>query len=253
MNNLKTRKKPIIGTWLNSGSTVIAEVLANNNLDFVCIDAEHSPVDINDVFKLTQAIRSASTNCIPIARVHGVDYSFVKRFLDAGIKGIICPLVNSKKDVETLINATKYPPTGKRGVGFCAANKYGLDLHDSFVKANDEIFIGIQIEHIDAVKNIDEILSVEGIDAVFIGPFDLSASMGITGDFENERFQEATATIRNACKKFNIISGIHVIKPQIQDLKIAIKDGYELIAYSLDITMINSLCEELTDYRKCII
>ena len=137
-----------------------------------------------------QAMHSGNPNCANVIRLHGVDYSFVKRYLDAGAQGIIAPLVMNRGDAELLIQATKYPPMGNRGVGFCRANQYGANLKSNVESANEDIFVAVQIEHIDAVECIDDILKVEGIDAVFVGPYDLSASMGLTAQFENSDFKE---------------------------------------------------------------
>ena len=228
----------VIGTWLNSSSAVVGEVLSQCGYDFICIDVEHSPVDITQTFNIFQAIEAGNKNCVPAVRLHGVDYAFTKRYLDAGAKVIIGPLVNTMEQAKEFVKAIKFPPLGKRGVGFCRANKYGLNLDQEFRNANNSILSVVQIEDIEAVNNIDNILEVDGIDAIFIGPYDLSASMGITGEFDHPEFINAKKKILDSCIKNNIIPGIHVVQPNPEEFLQRKDEGYRLLAYSLDITMI---------------
>ena len=241
----------LIGSWINSGSPIIAELMAACGFDFLCVDVEHSAVDLPQTQQLFQAIRSGRPDCGAIVRLHGVDYAFVKRYLDAGACGVVAPLVRTREEAALLVQATKYPPMGLRGVGFCRANAYGLRLADECARANDEIFVAVQIEHIDAVRNIDAILSVPGIDAVFIGPYDLTASMGITGQFEHRDYLAARAVILAACERHRVAPGIHVVPPAPDQVKARIAEGYRFIGYSLDITMLTTACSEgLTALRK---
>ena len=233
----------VIGTWCNSGSPIIAELMAASGFDFVCVDAEHSAVDVPQSQALFQAVKAGNPNCSPIVRLHGVDYPLVKRYLDAGARGVVCPLINTREDAELLVSAVKYPPAGRRGVGFCRANRFGLDVGDVFKTANDEILTAVQIEHVDGVRNIDEILSVPGIDAVFIGPYDLTASMGITAQFNHPDYLAARETILAACRRHQIVPGIHVVQPNADELLARAGEGYRFLAYSLDITMLLETCQ----------
>jgi len=142
-----------------------------------------------------------------------------------------------------LIEATKYPPLGNRGVGFCRGNQYGLNVEENFKTANEDIFVAVQIEHIDALDCIDEILDVEGIDAVFLGPYDLSASMGLTAQFEHPDYIAARTRVLDACKDRGIVAGIHVVPPDTTMFLDRHKEGYRLMAYSLDITMVLEACK----------
>jgi 2-dehydro-3-deoxyglucarate aldolase len=228
----------VVGTWLNSGSPIIGELLAQCGYDFICVDAEHSPVDINQTFSIFQGITSGNSKCICGVRLHGVDYSLTKRYLDAGAQLIIGPLVNDANDAQNLIEAVKYPPLGKRGLGFCRANNYGGNVKNHFNKSNQESLVAVQIEDKVGVENIDEILKTPGIDIVFIGPYDLSASLGITAEFENDLYIKARNKILHACHRYNKIAGIHVVDPDINEVMDRIKEGYRFIAFSLDITIL---------------
>lgn len=234
----------LIGSWINSGSPIIAELMAACGFDFLCVDVEHSPVDLQQTQQLFQAICSGRPDCAAIVRLHGVDYAFVKRYLDAGARGVVAPLVRTRAEAELLVQATKYPPQGLRGVGFCRANSYGLRLADECARANDEIFLAVQIEHIDAVRSIDAILSVSGIDAVFIGPYDLTASMGITAQFEHPDYLAARAAILAACRRHGVAPGIHVVQPDAAQARARLAEGYRFLAYSLDITILTAGCTE---------
>ncbi|MBH54589.1 MAG: 2,4-dihydroxyhept-2-ene-1,7-dioic acid aldolase [Opitutaceae bacterium] len=243
----------LVGSWINSGSTIIAELMAAAGFDFLCIDAEHSAVDLPQVQALFQAMHSGNPNCANVVRLHGVDYSLVKRYLDAGAQGVIAPLVMSKADAELLIEASKYQPLGNRGVGFCRGNQYGLNVEEKVKTANEDIFVAVQIEHVDAVDCIDEILDVEGIDAVFVGPYDLSASMGLTAQFEHPDYIAARTRVLDACKRSGIAPGIHVVPPEPAMFLDQQKEGYRLMAYSLDITMVLEACKNgLSKIRAAI-
>jgi 2-dehydro-3-deoxyglucarate aldolase len=244
----------VIGSWISSGSPVVAELMAQAGFDYLCVDVEHSPVDLPQAQQLFQAIRSGDRNCFSTVRLHGIDYALVKRYVDAGAQGIIAPLVRSREDVETLVRAVRYPPIGLRGVGFCRANGYGVKLSEQFERANDEVALILQIEHIDAVKNIDQILNSEEVDAAFIGPYDLSASMGLTGQFEHPDYLAAIDLILGACKRHKKTAGIHVVALEPKQVEQRIEEGYSLIAYSLDITFLTTQCrddlEKLKHVRK---
>ena len=234
--------KPVIGSWIQSGSPMIAELMAATGFDFLCVDVEHSAVDLPQTQAIFQAIKSGNTSCDPFVRVHGVDYALVKRYLDAGARGMVGPLVNTRADAELLVAACKYPPAGRRGVGFCRANEYGMNLEAEFARANDEGTVVVQIEDAEAVRNIDAIFSVPGVDAAFIGPYDLTASLGITAQFSHPDFIRARQSILDACRTHGVAPGIHVTKPDPDEVARRIDEGFRLIALSLDTTMLLHSC-----------
>lgn len=233
-------KKKFIGSWINTGSNIIAEIMSSSGFDFLVVDAEHSAVDLKDCQDLFRSIKAGNPSCVPMVRMPGNQYHETKRYLDAGAMGIIAPLINTREQAEILVQSVKYPPEGKRGVGYGRSHQYGFAFDNYMQNANDSIFICIQIEHIEAVKNIDSILSVNGIHSAFIGPYDLSASMGITAEFNHPRYIEALSLIKSKCKEYNIIPGIHVVQPNISEMQQRIDEGFNMIAYSLDITMIGT-------------
>jgi 2-dehydro-3-deoxyglucarate aldolase len=240
-----------VGSWINSASPIVAELMAAQGFDFLTVDAEHSAVDVAQTQTLFQAIRSGNPACVPLVRVAGCDYSEMKRFMDAGAAGIICPLVNTADEARTVVDAVKYPPEGRRGVGFCRDNDYGARLAKRVQRANSETLVVVQIEHIEAVRNIDAILSVPGVDVAFIGPYDLSASMGITAQFDHPAYRTAKRHVLAACRRHGVVAGIHVVQPEVAQVLKAIREGYRFIAYSLDITMLSVACERgLADIKS---
>jgi len=232
----------MIGSWINTGSPIAAELMATAGFNFLTVDVEHSAVDLPQTQGLFQAIRSGNPDCAPLVRLAGNVYAETKRYLDAGAAGVIAPFINTPEQARELVRAVKYPPTGGRGVGFCRANDYGLHLKESVAVANDQTFVCIQIEHVDALSRIEEILAVDGIDAVMIGPYDLTASMGITAQFDHPDMIAATDRILKACQKHGVIPGIHVVQPAPDEVVSRSKEGYRFIAYSLDVTMLLNSC-----------
>ena len=234
------KKRKLFGSWINSGSSIVSELMALQGFDFLTVDVEHSAVDVPQVLHIIQGIRASNRGCLPFVRTEGVEFSLVKRYLDAGAMGIIAPLVNTRQQAEELVRAVRYPPLGDRGVGYCPANQYGQNVRETFNKANDEIYAIVQIEHIEAVENIHEILSVDGIDGTFIGPFDLSASMGLTGHFDHPDFVSARQRILDACMETDIPAGIHIVEPNPDEITARRSEGFEILAYGLDLTMISN-------------
>ena len=234
----------VVGSWINTGSPIVAELMAAVGFDFLTVDAEHSAVDVPQAQVLFQAIRAGNPDCAPLVRLPGKDYATTKRYLDAGAVGVIAPLINSAEQARELVQAVKYPPQGRRGVGFCRANMYGMHFDEAVASANDQTLVCVQIEHVNGVRHVDEILSVPGVDAVFIGPYDLSASMGITGQFDHPDIVEARQRVLDACQRHGIVPGIHVVPPDVDEVVRRFHEGYRLIAYSLDITMLTRTCQD---------
>jgi len=241
----------LLGSWINTASPIVAEIMSASGFDFLVIDAEHSAVDVPQSISIFQAIKAGNINCKPFVRLAGNQYSETKRYLDAGAVGVIAPLINTAEEAQELIRSVKYPPIGERGVGYGRSHGYGFDFENYMEKANDETFVCVQIEHIKAVNNLDAIFSTKGINAAFIGPYDLSASMGITAQFDHPDYINAVDTILNKCIEHGIIPGIHVVKPDPDEVKQKIEKGFKMIAYSLDITMIGASCREgLAEIKK---
>jgi 2-dehydro-3-deoxyglucarate aldolase len=237
-------KEIFLGSWINTMSPIVAEIMSTCGFDFLVVDAEHSAVDFEKCQLLFQAIKAGNPKCIPMVRMPGNQYQDTKRYLDAGATGVIAPLITTKKEAELLVKSVKYPPLGERGVGYGRSHGYGFSFNEYMGRANDETFVCVQIEHIDAIKNLDDIFLVPGINAAFVGPYDLSASMGLTAQFDHAEYKKVISKILKKCNEYNIIPGIHVVQPDPKDVLFRISEGFSMVAYSLDITMIGKACRE---------
>ncbi len=193
--------RPLIGSMLTVASTEMAEALVLSGLDWIFLDAEHGSLAIHDAQTCIQAIAGRA---FTLLRIPDATPEYFKRALDTGCSGIIVPLVNSADAARAVVSQSKYPPLGTRSVGPGRAQGYGLRFSEYFQTANDKTAVVIQIEHKDAVANLEEILAVPGIDAVFIGPYDLSASMGLLGQLNHPDVLATIESIRAACRRVHM-------------------------------------------------
>ena len=237
-------KEILLFSWLNTASPIAAEIMSAAGFDALVVDAEHSAVELPQGQALFQAIKSGNPNCVPMVRMAGNRYEQTKRWLDAGALGIIAPLINTGEEARELVRAVKYPPLGERGVGYGRSHGYGYNFDEYMERANRETFVIVQLEHVKALDKLDDILSTEGVDGAFIGPYDLTASMGITAQFDHPDYIQACDKILESCKAHNVMAGIHVVQPDPDEALRRIQQGYQIIAYSLDITMLGNACRD---------
>lgn len=226
-----------IGSWITLGSTGIAEILARAGFDWLVIDLEHSTISIDQAGELIRTVDLADVP--PLVRVTSNDSCQIKRVLDAGAHGVVVPSINCKQDAEKAVAATRYAPLGNRGVGLARAQGYGSKFIEYLDWQENATVVIVQIEHIDALKNIGEIFSVPGVDGFIIGPYDLSCSMGIPGEFERDEFKEVVNTIFNAGVEAGCPAGIHLVEPDPERLETLVHEGYKILAYSVDIRMLD--------------
>jgi len=195
---LRAGRTPPLGTWLLSGSTLLAEAAGYAGFDFGIIDMEHGPLDMAEAVQLLQAV--ASTRMVPMLRVPWNDTVAIKRVLDAGATTLVVPFVQSAAQAAAAVAATRYPPQGVRGmVGMSRASRFGTQA-DYLVSANRGIALVVQIETEAAVAELPAIAAVDGVDAIFVGPADLSASMDLTGQLRHPRVIEAMVEIARRCR-----------------------------------------------------
>ena len=246
--------KVSIGSWMSMAHPSIAEILAMAGYDWVVIETEHTAIDVSEVLRLIIAIEQRGS--IPLVRLAWNDPIQAKAVLDSGAAGIIVPMVNTKAEAELAVKMTKYPPMGFRGVGLARAQGYGVDF-DEYVKcANADTLLLLQIEHIDAVNNIEEILSVPGIDGTYIGPYDLSMSLGIPGQLNHPDVINAKNKVLDAALKRGLVAGIHCVHSDTAytDSKLAIEQGYRFIAIGTDILFLgNSARSVYAEIQKNIL
>lgn len=238
--------KPLIGTLVTTASTEVSEVLALAGFDWLFIDLEHGSLSIHDAQRAIQAVAGRSYT---VVRVADATAENVKRVLDTGCDGIIAPHVNSASDARRIVALAKYPPLGERSVGLGRAQGYGLTFADYIASANARTVVIVQIEHKDGVANVDEILRVPGIDAIFVGPYDLSGSMGILGQVSDARVLEAIEKVRAAGAASKMTFGIYCATAE--QASAAIKTGARLVAVGTDLMhMANSVRTVLKTIRQ---
>lgn len=228
MKDLKT----YLGSWITLNNPSIAEVMADAGFDWLCIDLEHSVIDYSEAQALIMAIQSKGIKAF--VRVGENNHRIIKRVLDAGADGIIVPSVNSEADARKAVQGVKYPPMGTRGVGLARAQGYGFNFEEYRDVKAKEITLIVQIEHINAIKELDAILQVEGVDGSFIGPYDLSGSMGKPGQYDDEDVKSALKQYEQIAGKYDKWIGFHVVPPDYQLVLDKVQKGYNFIAFSFD-------------------
>jgi len=234
INRLKEKLKQgesVFGSWIETTSIDNAEILANVGADFIMIDGEHGAMNFETAGKMISQIKYTTTT--PLLRVPGNDMFIIKQYLDTGAAGIMIPMVNSKAEAEKAVSYCNYPPKGVRGIGAGRNCLFVNQLNEYLTYAieGEGILVILQIEHIDAVNNIDEILSVPGIDVAFVGPFDLSASMDLLGQIEHPQVLDAIDKVLISCKNHNIIPGTITTPEQI---KKHINQGFRILIGGMD-------------------
>lgn len=225
--------------------TNVAEIMGRAGFDWVAIDLEHGPVAPADLPDMFRALEIGGT--LPFARVAENRSKDIKQVLDSGACGIIIPMIETKEQMEYGIESAKFPPDGKRGIGFSRANLFGKEFKEYFEKINQEIAVIAQIENINAVRELDKILSVKNLDGIMVGPYDLSGSMGLTGNFSHPEFQKVLTEIKEKAAAHEIPMGLHIVEPDENILRKKIKEGYLWIAYGIDAVFLNrsSLCPKI--------
>jgi len=249
MNKLKEalkNNKISLGTWIQIPHPAIIEIIAHNcneKLDWICIDMEHGAIGMESMTNLIRTIEKYDIT--PIVRIPKNDYIWIHRALDAGAEGLIIPMIKNGTEAYEAVSEALYPPSGKRSFGYSRANAYGADFEDYIDSANDEISIILQIEHVDAINNLDYILGVPGIDGTFIGPYDLSGSIGDAGNFEDERYIQFLYRYTIRSQIHNILMGIHIVRPTKEKIKKAVDDGYKIIAIGIDAVFLEEKCKNV--------
>ena len=230
----KVIQKYSVGCWLQIPSIENLEIILENKYDWFCIDYEHGFMSHDRMGEMISLINQS--NKIPFVRLASTNFKDAIKVIEAGALGVIIPQVKNISHVKKIIDTCNYPPLGTRGIGFSRANKFGKGLNNQIKKFKP--FIVAMIETKAAVENLDKILKVDGLDAIFIGPYDLSASYNITGKFNSKKFKNILIQIKKIADKNKIPCGMHVVKPDKIELKKLIKKKFKFLAYSMDSVII---------------
>ena len=236
----------LVGTMVTMGTPEVAELLTSVGFDWLFLDAEHAPFSALDIQRFLQSA-GAKTPCL--VRLPASREVPVKKALDVGAAGIIAPMINSADQAAAVVSMAKYAPDGTRGVGLGRAHGYGLTFQEYVENANNQVTVVIQAEHIQAVENIEAIVQVEGIDAILIGPYDLSASLGRMGQVDHPDVVAAIDRVTQVCRAATIPLGVFGVTAQA--VQPYIERGYTLIVAGVDTLMLAGAAQQLlTDLKK---
>lgn len=254
MSNLKDNlgnNTLTIGSWLSIANPVVCEMMSNAGFDWLVIDMEHTSITSSDMFQMIQII--GLSNITPLVRVGSNDSLLIKKAMDCGANGVIVPMTNTKQDAINAVSSVYYPPLGKRGVGLFRAQGYGSGFSKYLDSYQSNTSVIVQIEHYLGVENIDDILSVPGVDGFIVGPYDLSASIGLPGDFEHPQVVELLNILENKMVASGVVGGVHIVNSDIDILQSKIENGYKFIAYGDDMLFLaeklNVTQEQLAKFK----
>jgi 2-keto-3-deoxy-L-rhamnonate aldolase RhmA len=249
MRNLVKRKlkagEPSIGTWISVGHPDVGMYLADLGFDWLVCDMEHGPYGPETYHFMVQAMLYNRERCMPMARVPWNDLVWAKKTMDAGATGLVIPRVESAEMAREAIRIMKYPPLGERG---CGPRLSAFRDPEYITTANDETLVVVMIETQKGLDNIDEIFSVEGVDACFVGPSDFTLDMGIHRQYTHPRFTEALDTIIEAGEEHGVAPGMHCqTTPGPTNINEAIKRGFQFCAISSDVGFLRAAASNAID------
>lgn len=231
----------LVGPMVTLSSPEVCELFAEIGYDWLFIDAEHTPMEAAAIQRLLQA--AGSTPCL--VRLGTDDPAAIAKALDIGSAGIIVAQVNTAAQARDIVAAAKYAPAGRRGRGLARAHRYGVKLAEYGETANDTVAVIVQAEHADAVRNIREIVRVEGLDAILVGPYDLASSLGHTGDVDHPEVRAAIKDIRRACADVGMPTGI--LGLTAESLIPHIRDGFTLLIAGVDVLMLGQTAKAMLE------
>jgi 2-keto-3-deoxy-L-rhamnonate aldolase RhmA len=222
--------KSSFGTWITIGSPDVADTLKQLPFDWFVLDTEHSYFSTESARNMMLTL--LDTKIVPIVRVGEVDQYLIKRALDIGGYGILVPFVNTRQEAERVVNYSKYPPLGSRGAGPVRAAGYGNNLKEYVTTANEEVLVGVQVETAEALSHAEAIAATSGVDIVFVGPSDLTMSLGLVTDRGNPKVLEAMQSVVKICDRLGKIPGTLAASPE--EVKKWQKLGFRFIALGSD-------------------
>ena len=228
--------KPLIGGWVQISNSNITELLSDAPYDWIAFDMEHGSFSSGDFPDLFRAVELK--NKLPLVRLPNKNKDICAQVLDSGAAGIIIPNIKNEHEIDSLIKASYLPPEGTRGVGYSRSNLF-VKKFKNYKKQKNKPIIVAMIENMSAIKNLGKILKIKGLDAILIGPYDLSASMNVTGKFNNKKFKLTLNQIKKIAKQHKVPCGIHVIEPKVKLLKKYIREGYRFLPFAADTILLN--------------
>jgi 2-keto-3-deoxy-L-rhamnonate aldolase RhmA len=238
--------KPCVGTVVTLNNVAVAEMLARVGYDWLWFETEHTSLELESLQAMLAATNGSDVSTV--IRVPWNDKTMIKRALDLGPDALIVPQVNTREEAEHAVRAMKYPPWGERGAGMARAQSYGGQLMEYLALANDEVMVILMIEHIQGVENIDEILTVKGVDSVMVGALDLSGSMGLLGQTSHPDVEGAVQKVLAACKRAGISCGAVAMSPEQANERI--EQGFTNISLGMDVVYLRSSAKNAVEQVK---
>lgn len=246
-NKLLNRDKTF-GGWVSYSHPSITETFALAGFDFIAIDMEHSTISTSEAQKIITASQGLGVPCLPRPVSHSNDW--FKPLLDSGADGLVVQMVNNASELKLILDCMKYPPIGNRSFGLNRAQFYGFNFDEYVKKWNDSSSLIIQIESIEAVKNIEELLSFDDVDGVMIGPYDMSGSLGVPGKTNHPKVVEASKRVIEACKKYKKSCGTQLSVVTENNINDAFDLGYTFVILSSDLFILWQWSENIRHLIK---
>ena len=240
--SLRNREQ-LFAAWVSYAHPSITETFAKAGFDFIAIDMEHSTISLSEGQRIIAACQSEGVPCLPRPVSHSNDY--IKPLLESGADGMLIQMVNTPEEVENLIKDLKYPPIGKRSYGVSRAQGYGFDFDEYISKWNQTSIFLIQVESIEAVDNIEKLLSFDEIDGVMVGPYDISGSLGVPGKLNHPKVIEASKKVIKACEKYGKSCGTQISDPNQEKVKALFNLGYTYAILGSDLFILWKWAEEM--------
>ena len=244
------RREKLFAAWISYSHPSIAETFAKAGFDFIAIDMEHSTINLSEAQRIIAACQSEEVPCLPRPVSHSNDY--IKPLLESGADGILIQMVNTSKDVQNLINNLKFPPIGKRSYGVNRAQGYGFDFNEYITSWNNDSSFIIQVESIEAVENIESLLEFSEVDAVMIGPYDISGSLGVPGELNHKKVISASKKVIDACSKYGKSCGTQLNDPNPKNINNLFEMGYTFAVLGSDLFILWKWAEQMKQIMNSI-
>jgi 2-dehydro-3-deoxyglucarate aldolase/4-hydroxy-2-oxoheptanedioate aldolase len=251
LNEMFEVERNVVGAWLSIGHPTVAEVTAAQDFNFVLIDTEHTPIGLETVENMSRGVEATEGETKSLVRVPSNDPAHIKRVLDIGVAGVMVPMVETEREAERIAESVRYPPSGIRGVASGRASEYGDDFKEYVESANESIFTIVQIETQTGVENAEQIAAVDGIDAIFVGPADLSANLGVFAEWGDSQLTDAIESVIAAADSAEIPVGTLVVNPD--DIEMRVEQDFDYLIVGKDTSHLSSANEAIRQqYERAI-
>jgi 2-dehydro-3-deoxyglucarate aldolase len=231
LRNTLKKGEPSLGSWLQIANLSVAELLQRPGFDWCTVDLEHGALEENDFYELVHVIEKYDK--VPIVRLADRNPAKIARLIENGAKGLILSSVEAPETIDEIASITRFPPAGRRGVGYCKENGYGRYMAE-YLTINEPTLIVAMIETVSGVENIENITSCKALDGIMIGPYDLSSSLGCPGDFSNKVFADCIQLILSKARSNGKFCGIHILHDYAAEISRRSSEGYHFLAISTD-------------------